>query len=106
MLKRYCYTCGCFIEHKRLKKWCRICLDIRKDGNRLITPTDSENERTPSPSRPLIIEDRRIINRTIEVNLLMLHALFKERYSITEDIQDIFNWWIKWTREIGSGKRD
>ena len=109
MYNRFCYTCNGYIQHPRLRKYCRLCLDIRKQ-ERLTqshTQTESEEEQhTQLTSEPVIIEDRRIINRTVEVNLYMLHEYFKLKYDITETIQDIFNMYLKWSKEIGSGRRD
>ena len=103
MHNKLCYICNNTIQHKRLKKYCRSCLDDRK---RLITPTESEEERMQPTKEPLIIEDRRLINKNVEVNLSMLYDYFKERYNITETEQHIFNLWLTWSREIGSGRRD
>ena len=72
------------------------------------TQTESEEEQhTQLTTEPVvIIEDRRIINRNVEVSLYMLHEYFKLKYDITETIQDIFNMYLKWSKEIGSGRRD
>ena len=52
---------------------------IRRDGKRLTTPTESEEERMATPRQPIIIEDRRILNITVEIHLYMLHDYFGQR---------------------------
>ena len=86
MHNRYCYNCNGYIQDKRLKKYCRLCLDIKKD----IKKRDV--------AHPIIIEDKRAIGRTAQINLHMLHDYFYQRYNITEDIEDIFNLWLKWSK--------
>ena len=83
MYNRFCYNCNAYIEDKHLKRYCRLCLNINKDFKGLITPSK------------LIIEDPRIINRIVGINLCKLHNYFKQRYNIIEDIQDIFNLWLE-----------
>ena len=94
MHSRYCNNCNGYIQDKRLKKCCRLCLDINKDTKKLDTAGSDEETQT----QPITIEDKRIISRTVQINLCMLHDYFYQRYNITEDIEDVFNMWIKWSR--------
>ena len=89
MYNRYCYSCNGYIQDKRLKKYCRLCLDIKKRD----------------AAQPIIIEDTRVISRTVQINLHMLHDYFYQRYNITEDVEDIFNLWIKWSKAAAKGYR-
>ena len=59
----------------------------------IIAPADSEEERMGPPSQHLVLEDRRIINRTVDVILRMLYDYFKTKYNITEQSTYIFNLW-------------
>ena len=98
MYNRYCSNCNGYIEDKRLKKCCRLCLDINKDTKARDTPNSEE-----TPTQPIIIEDKRIISRTVQINLHLLYDYFYPKYNITEEVEDIFNLWLKYTTAAAKG---
>ena len=83
MYNRYCCNCNGYIQHKNLKRYCRVCLDINK------------GIKTLDAVHPIIIEDNRDVSRTVQINLHKLHEYLRKRYNITEDIEDFFNLWLK-----------
>jgi len=92
MYNRYCSNCNGYIQHENLKKCCRLCIDINKDTKTRDTPNSEE-----TPTQPIIIEDKRIISRTVQINLHLLYDYFYQKYNITEEVEDIFNLWLKYT---------
>jgi len=79
MYNRYCCNGNGYIQHKNLKRYCKLCLDINKRD----------------AVQPIIIEDDRVINRTVQIKLQMLHEYLRKRYNITENIEDFFNLWLE-----------
>ena len=79
MYNRYCSNCNGYIQHKNLKRYCKLCLDINKRD----------------AVHPIIIEDDRVVSRTVQIKLQMLHEYLRKRYNITENIEDFFNLWLE-----------
>ena len=98
MYNKYCSNCNGYIQHKNLKKCCRLCIDINKD-----TKARDRTGSDETPIQPIIIEDKRIISRTVQINLHMLYDYFYQKYNITEDVEDIFNLWLKYTTAAAKG---
>ena len=98
MYTRYCSNCNGYIQHKNLKKCCRLCLDINKD-----TKTRDKTAIEEMPVQPIIIEDKRVISRTVQINLHLLYDYFYQKYNITEEVEDIFNLWLKYTTAAAKG---
>ena len=100
MYNRYCNNCNGYIEDKRLKKCCSLCLDINKATKTRDTPNSEE-----TPIQPIIIDDKRIISRKVQINLHLLYDYFYQKYNITEEVEDIFNLWLKYTAAAAKGYR-
>ena len=98
MYNRCCSNCNGYIQHKNLKKCCRLCININKDTKARDT-TNSEE----APTQPIIIEDKRIISRKVQINLHLLYDYFYQKYNITEEVEDIFNLWLKYTAAATKG---
>ena len=112
MYNRYCSNCNGYIQHKNLKKCCRLCIDINKDTKARDTPNSEDlrgdgprehDVRRETPTQPIIIEDKRIISRTVQINLHLLYEYFYQKYNITEEVEDIFNLWLKYTTAAAKG---